>query len=187
MRAVTDETAVPRQQTRPARRRETEDKPPVQRDAPAGDFVELYRNHYRRVMRALELGGLTKPAAEDATQEAFARTLAHWVRVRDGSNPPGYVYRTAFRLARRSFRREEPLSSEPAALGDLSSDLVSQLSAEAVIQSMPRRRRACVVLCLVVGLTTKEAAAALGIAEGTVRKQIERGRSDLSQLLVESD
>lgn len=153
---------------------------------PAGlslDFVELYRAHYRRVTRALELGGLDAPLAEDVAQEAFARTLARWTTVRGGSNPAGYVFRTAFRLARRSLRREIPLRRETAAETDISGEVVDRLAAEAVIAAMPQRRRACVVLCLVVGLSTREAAHSLGIAEGTVRKQIERGRSELRFLL----
>src|SRR5205823_3740447 len=46
-------------------------------------------------------GTIDRAAAEDIAQEAFARTLGHWRRVRQGTNPAGYVYRVAFRLLRR--------------------------------------------------------------------------------------
>lgn len=151
------------------------------------DFVATYREHYPRVVRALELGGLGRAEAEDCAQEAFARTLGHWRRVRTGTNPAGYVYRVAFRLARRRLADEVPLAAEEAAPGDLSDDLTDKMAAEAVIAAMPPRRRACVVLCLVVGATTREAASALRIAEGTVRKQLERGRADLRAVLDEND
>ena len=147
------------------------------------DFVEVYTAHYPRLVRALRLGGLRRQAAEDVCQEAFARTLSHWGRVRRGSNPPGYVYRVAFRLARRSFREEAPLSWEPAGRDEVSGQVVDKVVAEAVIAAMPHRRRACVVACLVVGLPTSEAARALGLKEGTVRKQLERGRVDLRTAL----
>jgi DNA-directed RNA polymerase specialized sigma24 family protein len=52
-----------------------------------------------------------------------------------------------------------------------------------LIQAMPPAQRRCAVLCLVVGASTKEAARSLGIAESTVRKQIERARQDLREEL----
>ena len=83
----------------------------------ADDFVTVYEAHYPRLVRALEIGGLDRPAAEDVAQEAFARTLGHWRRVRLGTNPPGYVYRTAFRLSRSRWRREDTLDPERASSG----------------------------------------------------------------------
>ena len=38
----------------------------------AGDFVTVYEAHYPRLVRALEIGGLDRPTAEDVAQEAFA-------------------------------------------------------------------------------------------------------------------
>src|SRR5438105_3769771 len=69
-----------------------------------GDFVEVYRAHYGRLVRALELAGAGRATAEDLAQEAFARTYRHWRRVREGLNPSGYPYRVAFRLAARDRR-----------------------------------------------------------------------------------
>jgi RNA polymerase sigma factor (sigma-70 family) len=137
-------------------------------------------------VRALEIGGLDRATAEDAAQEAFARTLGHWRRVRLGTNPPGYAYRVGFRLARRTLRRENPLETEPESAGDLAGQVVTRSAIEAVLASMPPRRRSCAVLCLMSGLTTKEAARALGIAEGTVRKQLELARSSLREQLGDS-
>jgi DNA-directed RNA polymerase specialized sigma24 family protein len=48
---------------------------------------------------------------------------------------------------------------------------------------MPRRRRECAVLCLIVGLPVREAAAALGIADGTVRRHLEEARGQLAAVL----
>lgn len=137
-------------------------------------------------MRALELGGLDRGSAEDAAQEAFARTLGHWRRVRLGTNPAGYVYRVGFRVARRTFRREELLLGEPESLGDAAGQVAARVSIEAVLRGMPPRRRACAVMCLLSGLSTKEAARSLGIAEGTVRKQLELARGTLRQELGDS-
>jgi RNA polymerase sigma factor (sigma-70 family) len=134
-------------------------------------------------VRALEISGLDRTAAEDVAQEAFARTFGHWRRVRLGTNPPGYAYRVGFRLARRTFRRDDALVVEPVASGDLASEVATRQTVERALATMPPRRRSCAVMCLMSGLTTKEAARALGIAEGTVRKQLELARRTLRELL----
>jgi RNA polymerase sigma-70 factor, ECF subfamily len=148
------------------------------------DFVALYKTHYPRLVRALELSGSSRPTAEDVAQEAFARTLWHWKRVKRGTNPAGYVYRVAFRLFRRDRRQDLPLVGEPVS-PDIAAEVTLSLEIERALQAMSPAQRKCAVLCLAVGLSTKEAARALGIAESTVRKQIERARGDLRQVLGE--
>jgi RNA polymerase sigma factor (sigma-70 family) len=69
------------------------------------DFVDCYQTHYRRLIRALQLSGADQATAQDVAQEAFAQAFARWRSVSKGTNPPGYVYTTAFRLLRRGRRR----------------------------------------------------------------------------------
>ena len=152
----------------------------------APDFIEVYEAHYPRLVRALEISGLDRAAAEDVAQEAFARTFGHWRRVRQGTNPPGYAYRVGFRLARRTFRRDDPLVGEPVSSGDLAGQVATREAVEIALAAMPPRRRSCAVMCLMSGLTTKEAARSLGIAEGTVRKQLEVARRALREVLGDS-
>lgn len=151
----------------------------------AGDFASLFEEHYRRVVRALELSGLDRATAEDTAQEAFARTLGHWRRVRTGTNPAGYVFRVAFRQSRRELaRREAPvLEREPRSPSDTEAEVATRLDLEAALGALPPRRRACAVACFVVGLSTKQAARSLGLAEGTVRKQLEHARRALGAYL----
>ena len=153
----------------------------------ASDFAVMFAVHYRRVVRALELGGLDHASAEDAAEEAFARTLARWRRVRKGTNPPGYAYRIAFRLSRQALARQAsttPLLAEAVALSDPAAEAGSRVDLERALEALPPRRRACAVCCFVVGMSTKEAAAALGIAEGTVRKQLGEARQTILSRLV---
>jgi RNA polymerase sigma-70 factor (ECF subfamily) len=162
------------------------------------DFVDCYQWHYRRLIRALQLDGADPSTAEDVAQEAFARALARWRRVSRGPNPPGYVYTTAFRLLARIRRRsgeapggpaaapapasaaQVPLAAGAASSGSpTESEATTAVAVERALAVMPTRRRACAVMCLVVGLSVQEAAAALGIADGTVRKHLEEARRDL--------
>jgi RNA polymerase sigma-70 factor (ECF subfamily) len=153
------------------------------------DFVDCYQWHYRRLIRALQLDGADRPTAEDVAQEAFARALVHWRRIRKGPNPPGYVYTTAFRLLARAQRRSGEISEASASLAGLvgpgaagsptESEATTAVALERALGVMPARRRACAVMCLVVGLSVQEAAGALAIADGTVRKHLEEARRDL--------
>lgn len=160
-------------------------------DEMADDFVALYEQHYPRLVRALELGGLRRATAEDVAQEAFARTFGRWRRVRAGPSPAGYVFTVAFRLSRRSWRGREVLVADPASAGGAASpsgsgtddpvaaEATLRAGVEAVLGAMPPGRRACAVLCLVAEMSPKQAGRALGIASSTVRKQLDRARADL--------
>ncbi|MGI8493229.1 MAG: sigma factor-like helix-turn-helix DNA-binding protein [Acidimicrobiales bacterium] len=159
------------------------ESPPAPDDA-TEDFVDCYRTHYSRLRRALCLGGADPSTAEDLAQEAFARTLVHWRRVRRGTNPPGYVYRTAFRLLSRARSLPATVTMDPAgpvgAAAGADGEATTRVAVERALAALPSRRRECAVACLVVGLPVAEAAAALGIAEGTVRKHLEEARRDIA-------
>lgn len=146
------------------------------------DFVELFRMHYPRLVRALVLAGCGA-GAEDVAQEAFARTFGHWRRVRRGPNPAGYVYRVAFRLLRRrGLIAPSPLDDANGpglAVAGPETSAATNVDLERVLVSMPPRRRACAVLCLCLELSPPEAADVLAIAPGTVRKQLDLARASL--------
>jgi RNA polymerase sigma-70 factor (ECF subfamily) len=145
------------------------------------DFVDCYQTHYRRLIRALQLSGADTSTAEDITQEAFARALVHWRRIRRGANPPGYVYTTGFRLLQRTARRASPppVPTTPPPRAPTESAALTALAVEAALAAMPPRRRTCAVMCLIVGIPVSEAASALGLAAGTVRKHLDEARRDL--------
>ncbi len=151
--------------------------------SPASDFVDCYLNNYGPLVGALRLSGADPGAAEELAQEAFALTLVRWGRVRGGSNPPGYVYTTGFRLLRKHLERTSRWElgdpPETASPGEDSTGALAagRLDAQAALASMTPRQKACAVMCLMLGVPTEEAASALGIAPGTVRKHLEAVRS----------
>ena len=157
--------------------------PPVVLPVPASeDFAELFRDQYPRLIRALRLAGADRWQAEDIAQETFARTFGHWRRVRHGANPPGYLFRTAFRLLSRrglvpAVDAEDRIDVHAVATADAAAHGVDL---ERLLAAMPPRRRVCVVLCWLLEAPTSEAAAALGIADGTVRKHLDAARRQIS-------
>lgn len=165
-------------------------------ELPTTDFVTCYELHYRRLVRALELAGGDRQMAEDVAQDAFARALVHWWRVQRGPNPPGYVYTAGFRLLAKAERRSarDQIEDDPPAAGGAAAtpsgsdptatSAVSSVDIRAALAAMPPRRRACAVMCLVVGLPVSEAGEALGIADGTVRKHLDEARKGLALYLA---
>jgi RNA polymerase sigma-70 factor (ECF subfamily) len=152
-------------------------------EASSDDFVDLFTSHYPKLVGVLRVAGtVDRTAAEDVAQEAFARTLSHWRRVRQGTNPAGYVYRVAFRLLhRRGGLPTSPLDdvgvAATAATGPGTEDTaVANVVAARALDAMPPRRRACAALCWYLGFTSEEAGDILGIDAATVRTHLERAR-----------
>jgi RNA polymerase sigma-70 factor, ECF subfamily len=151
-------------------------------EATSDDFVDLFTTHYPKLVGVLRVAGtIDRTAAEDVAQEAFARTLSHWRRVRRGTNPAGYVYRVAFRLLhRRGGLPTSPLDDvdvDVAATGpDAGETAVANVMARSALDAMPPRRRGSVALCWYLGFTSEEAGDILGIDAATVRTHLERAR-----------
>lgn len=141
------------------------------------DFVELFRLHYGRVVVALRLAGAPPAVAEDLAQEAFARTFGHWRRVRHGSSPSGYVYRTAFRLLAKD-RRVRPAPEVPPATS-LEDEVASRVDLERLLALLAPQQRVCAALCWGLGFTSVEAGAVLDLDDATVRTHLARAAKHL--------
>jgi RNA polymerase sigma factor (sigma-70 family) len=164
------------------------------------DFDLFYREHFRRLVVSLRLaaGGGSSGAddAEDLAQEAFARTLPRWDRVRIGTNPAGYVYRVAFRLHERRLARQRRWQRvagllrtrasrrravQPTAPGDVWADVDG---IRAALAGLPPGCRRAAALCLYVEMTPVEAAEVLGVSPSTVRTQLQRARTVLAAAIA---
>jgi len=132
--------------------------------------------------------------AEDAFQAAFlvlarrARSivkkgqLANWlysVAARTASE----VRRRDRRLrARERYAMEASRSQIDGPKNDSQSDLVELLDEE--LLRLPDRYRAAILLCELEGLSRREAARRLGVAEGTLSSRLARGRNILRERLL---
>ena len=75
-------------------------------------FRELYEREFAAVFRAALLLSGDRRLAEDAAQEAFARALARWRRLRSHPSPGGWVTTTALNVARRQLLRQRSTLEE---------------------------------------------------------------------------
>jgi RNA polymerase sigma-70 factor (sigma-E family) len=125
--------------------------------------------------------------AEDLVQTALAKLYLSWDRVQDRESVDGYVRRILVNehnsLWRRPWKRRERATDElpedasphghTAAAGGHDADLW------ALVQTLPAKQRAAVVLRYYEELSEAETAAVLGVSVGTVKSQTSRALAAL--------
>jgi RNA polymerase sigma-70 factor, ECF subfamily len=139
------------------------------------EFEELYRREHAAVFRAVYALCGDRTVAEDATQEAFARALERWRRLRDRSWAAGWITATALNAARRASRKRrlpDPASTEVPEIEE-AADLWR------AVRSLPARQQEAVVLRYLADLPLAEVAASMGCAEGTAKAHLARARHTL--------
>ena len=154
------------------------------------DFEDLYRAHSGQVYGlCLRLTG--QPAlAEDCTQECFIRAWRALPGFEGRSQISTWLHRiavnTVFGLRRRrpgDALREAGALDEAAEQVPSGADAPGTTDIEAALARLPQGARDVVVLVGIYGHSHEEAAGMLGIAIGTSKAQLHRGRRLLAQQL----
>ncbi len=121
--------------------------------------------------------------AEDLVQTALAKLYLSWEKVQRQDSLDGYVRRILVNehnsLWRRGWKKREttiaelPEQTAEPQQGGADADLW------ALVQTLPRKQRAAVVLRYYEQLTEAETAAVLGVSVGTVKSQTSRALATL--------
>jgi len=146
-------------------------------------FAALFRREYRHVARTVFLILHDQGAAEEITQDAFAKLLQRWERVSAYERPDAWVRQVAIRMALRRARREVrrpriegvQLVAMPRELPDI--DVARAIAA------LSAHQRATVVLFYWDDRPVSEIAMILGSSESTVKQHLHRARHHLRALL----
>ncbi len=161
----------------------------------------LLRRYMPRLYRlALQLTGESDDA-EDVLQESFIHACAEIPRFERRSSLGSWLYRIVLNTALMRLRRRRPTVSLGTPGGDatapaldppdpdadpgdqyLSRELLAQI--EAAVLALPETLRTAVVLRDLEGLSTAEAAMALGISEAALKVRLHRGRLALRTALT---
>lgn len=114
----------------------------------------------------------------DATADALAYAWENWERIREMTNPAGYLYRVGQSRSRR-YRRPKRLfpGVAPFEVHEVEPALPGAL------ESLTRNQRVAVVLLHALEWTEQEAADLLGVSRSTVRTHAERAMSRLRAAL----
>ena len=138
-------------------------------------FAEFYEREFAAVFRPVVALCRDRAVAEDATQEAFARALERWRRLRDRPWAAGWVTTTALNAARRSLRRRTP----PDHVGIDGGDLEGGWDLWRAVARLPARQQEAVVLHYVLDLSVSETAQVMRCGDGTVKTHLSRARAAL--------
>lgn len=143
------------------------------------DFERFYEREFRRVFQATSLMCGNEHAAQDAAQEAFARALARWKRLKGQTWAGGWVTTTALNLARRALRRRPiPLHREQEMR-----DVDGWLDIREAVTDLPDRQREAIALYYLLDLPIDRIASNMGCRASTVRVHLARGRAALFKVL----
>ncbi|HEY2879400.1 SigE family RNA polymerase sigma factor [Nocardioides sp.] len=160
------------------------------RQARDADFAAYLAARQPSLMRTAYLLTGNRHDAEDLVQTAFAKLYLSWDKVRNHGSIDGYVRRILVNehnsLWRRAWKKREH-SADDAVLHRLDQahhDTYDDGLGDAVwdvVQTLPRKARAVVVLRYYEEMSEAETAAVLGISVGTVKSQTSRALATLRQ------
>jgi RNA polymerase sigma-70 factor (ECF subfamily) len=172
------------------RRRGTTDPRQELMARPREDFQEFYLASYGRTVAMVAAVAGSRHEAEDIAQEAYARALARWSRLRAYDLPEAWVRKVALRLAidsGRRLRRGALASARLAARRDAPEpepgDDLKYTALGAALLELPVRERQAVVLFYLADLPVDAIARECGLPAGTVKARLAAGRRHLEQRL----
>lgn len=163
--------------------------PGVRPDLAEIDFDGFYHAHFRAltVQLCAYTGDLAQ--AQDLAQEAFCRAYARWAKVVQYDDPVAWVRRVAWNLAASRWRR---MRTARAYLRRQREEHVAgpgpdRVVLTAALAKLPENQRRVVVLHHLADMSVAEIARQEGVAEGTVKSWLHRGRNTLATLLKDSN
>ena len=135
-------------------------------------FEDFYADTHARVRASLVVAVGDKDLAFDAADEAYARALLAWDRVREMDAPRAWVFKVALNVVRRRVRRR---AMEQAVLRRVATNPVLPAAAGEIwhiVRDLPERQRLAVVLRYLGDLTEAQIAEVMGVRRGTVSRTL---------------
>ncbi|MEV6928672.1 SigE family RNA polymerase sigma factor [Dactylosporangium sp. NPDC051485] len=153
------------------------------------EFDEFYAVHFQQLTVQLFAYTGDMAAAQDVVQEAFCRALARWKRVADMDDPAAWVRRVAWNLATSRWRRARTAMAfarrhREEHVAAPSPDRVALAQA---LATLPEQQRRAVILHYLADLPISDIARQEGVAEGTVKSWLHRGRTALAARLTDKE
>jgi RNA polymerase sigma-70 factor (sigma-E family) len=158
----------------------------------AGQAVtEIYRDHYRSLVRMATLLIRDSATAEEVVQDCFVSMHLAWPRLRDDDKALAYLRRSVLNRARSVLRRRQiadrhPPKPEPDA-PSAEHGAIARLERTAVIAALrllPVRQREVLVLRYYLDLPESQVAAAMGITRGAVKAHTSRAMAAMRNALA---
>ncbi len=148
-------------------------------------FDAFYRATSPRMLRYGYAVTGDRSEAQDLVQEAYARAWRHWRTLADHPAPEPWVRLTVSRLAADRWRwlrtrRSHAKAERPRDVPPPSEDTVLLVTA---LRTLPVTYRQALCLHYLFDLSVEQIAAETGVAPGTVKAWLSRGRARLADVL----
>ncbi|HEX8004458.1 MAG TPA: SigE family RNA polymerase sigma factor [Mycobacteriales bacterium] len=153
-------------------------------------LVELYRAHYRSLVRLASLLLDDVGTSEEVVQDAYIRMHSAWRRIKDPDKALPYLRTTVVNLSRSRMRRRQvaekhaprPMPDAPSAeYGAIS--LAERDAVIAALRALPDKQREALVLRFYGDLSEAEIARTMGVSQGAVKSHLHRGKAALARHL----
>jgi RNA polymerase sigma-70 factor (ECF subfamily) len=150
------------------------------------DFAEFYAAHVQALTVQVYAYVGDMDQAQDLAHEAFVRALPRWASIAGYDDPMAWLRRVAWNLAASRWRRLRTANAylrrqRPEHVDPPSPDRVALAAA---LARLPEQQRRIVILHYLADLPVADIARQEGIAEGTVKSRLHRGRAALAERLA---
>jgi RNA polymerase sigma-70 factor (sigma-E family) len=157
--------------------------------AATSDLDQLYREHYRSLVRLASILVDDVTTCEELVQDAFVAVLRRSGGWADPERAPAYLRSAVLNGARSHLRKQQvrrrwlrsadPPAPSPPADGRTIVDAETQVML-AALRRLPDRQREVLVLRFYLDLSEAEIARTLGISTGSVKTHAHRGLAALA-------
>jgi RNA polymerase sigma-70 factor, ECF subfamily len=166
--------------------------PPVRgsaADSASDGFAEFYATSFQALATQVYVYTGDLGLAQDLVQEAFCRALPRWAKLSTYDDPVAWVRRVAFNLANNRWRRAKVAARYLRGQRERHAEGPSpdRVAAVAALAQLPAAQRRAMVLHYLADLPVAEIAVQEGVAVGTVKSWLSRGRTVLAGLLAEEE
>lgn len=155
---------------------------------PAITFDQFYMAHFGRLIVQLYAYTGDMAQAQDVVQEAFARALPRWEKLRAYDDPTAWVRRVAWNLATSRWRQLRTFHAFARRQREehVTGPTPDRVALAAALATLPEKQRRAVVLHYLSDMSVADIAAQEGVADGTVKSWLHRGRAALAAALTDS-
>jgi RNA polymerase sigma-70 factor, ECF subfamily len=151
---------------------------------PQQRFEEIAMPHLAALLRVARRLTLDQASAEDLVQETMLLAWRGFHGFEAGTNARAWLFKiliNAFRNEARKVRRESP---GPLPGIDFAPEFQRAAEIAEAVDALPVEQRTVLLLCVVEGFTSREAAEILDVPMGTVMSRLSRAREELRRSLA---
>jgi RNA polymerase sigma-70 factor (ECF subfamily) len=150
--------------------------------AEAAGFADFYAASFQGLATQLYVYTGDLELAHDLVQEAFCRAFTRWSKLAGYDDPAAWVRRVAFNLANSRWRRARTALryQRRQRVEHVAGPGPDRVTAVAALATLPAAQRRAMVLHYLADLSIADIAEQEGVAIGTVKSWLHRGRAALA-------